>query len=87
MMELTNANLSDFCLYQSSWSQQLKNAMTVNGGELEGATFQDYLMHFCTFGVKFFFALAPPPGYGSGIFGKRMVSIFHALIQKMNENN
>ena len=46
----------------------MKNAMTVNGGELEGATFQDYLMHFCTFGVKFFFALAPPPGYGSGIF-------------------
>ena len=66
MMEMTNANLSDMCLYQSSWSQQLKNAMTVNGGELEGATFQDYLMHFCTFGVKFLFALAPPPGYGSG---------------------
>ena len=23
-------------------------------------------MHFCTFGVKILFALAPPPGYGSG---------------------
>ena len=66
MMELTNSNLSDLCLYQSSWTQQLKNAMTVNGGELEGATFSDYLMHFCTFGLKILFALAPPPGYGSG---------------------
>ena len=37
---MTTANLSDMCLYQSSWSQQLKNAMTVNGGELEGAFLQ-----------------------------------------------
>ena len=40
MMKMTTANLSDMCLYQSSWSQQLKNAMTVNGGELEGAFLQ-----------------------------------------------
>ena len=66
MMEMTNANLSDMCLYQSSWSLQLKNAMTVNGGELDSATLQDYLMHCSTFGLKILFALAPPPGYGSG---------------------
>ena len=66
MLEMTNANLSDMCLYQSSWSQQMKNAMTVNGGELDTATPADYVMHFCTFGLKIMFALAPPPGYGSG---------------------
>ena len=66
MMELTNANLSELSLYQSSWSQQIKNSMTANGGELETATATDYWIHFCTFGLKTIFALAPPPGYGSG---------------------
>ena len=66
MMKLTNDNLSELSLYQSSWSQQIKNSMTANGGDLETATAKDYLIHFCTFGLKTIFALAPPPGYGSG---------------------
>ena len=66
MMEMTNANLSELSLYQSSWTQQIKNSLSANGGDLESATVQDYFMHFCTFGLKIIFALAPPPGYGSG---------------------
>ena len=66
MMALTNANLSDLSLYQSSWTQQIKNSMTANGGDLESATAKDFWIHFCTFGLKAIFALAPPPGYGSG---------------------
>ena len=66
MMEMTSANLSELSLYQSSWTQQIKNSLSANGGDLETATFKDYAMHFCTFGLKIIFALAPPPGYGSG---------------------
>ena len=66
MMEMTNANLSEMSLYQSSWTQQILASMSANGGNLESATVKDYLMHFCTFGLKIMFALAPPPGYGSG---------------------
>ena len=66
MMEMTSANLSEMSLYQSSWTQQILNSLSANGGDLESATVKDYLMHFCTFGLKIMFALAPPPGYGSG---------------------
>ena len=44
----------------------LKDAMLVNGGNLERASFTDYAMHFITFGLKMFFASCPPPGKGGG---------------------
>ena len=66
MMALTNANLSELSLYQSSWSKQLKDAMSVNGGDLEKATFSDFAMHFLTFGLKIIFASCPPPGKAGG---------------------
>ena len=65
MLALTNANLSELSLYQSSWKKQLKDAMLVNGGNLEKATFSDYFMHFLTFGLKIMFASTPPPGKGT----------------------
>ena len=34
MIALTEAQLSELSLYQSSWTKQLKNAMLVNGGKL-----------------------------------------------------
>ena len=66
MMALTNANLSELSLYQSSWSKQLKDAMSVNGGHLENAKFSDFFMHFITFGLKIIFASCPPPGKAGG---------------------
>ena len=35
-----------------SWSEQFRNAMNVNGGDIEGASSLDYFMHFLTFGWK-----------------------------------
>ena len=46
--------------------QQLKDAMNVNGGDVENATTGDYVMHFLTFGFKIVFALIPPAGLGGG---------------------
>lgn len=66
MMDLTNVNLTELSLYQSSWKQQLKNAMSVNGGDLEKATVTDFVMHFLTFGLKVLFASCPPPGKAGG---------------------
>ena len=38
MMEMTNANLSELSLYQSSWSQQIKNRESYKGGSTNCAT-------------------------------------------------
>ena len=35
-----------------TWAQQLKDAMNVNGGDIENASAADYIMHFLTFGFK-----------------------------------
>merc|ERR1712038_1822502 len=49
-----------------TWAQQFKDAMVVNGGDIENATTGDYVMHFLTFGFKLIFAVIPPPGLLGG---------------------
>ena len=66
MMAMTEEQLGDLSIYQSSWSKQLRSAMLVNGGDLESATLSDYLMHALTFVLKVIFASCPPPGKGGG---------------------
>ena len=43
---------SGLSLYQSNWGKQFANAMLVNGGDIEGASKSDYILHFLTFGLK-----------------------------------
>ena len=62
MIALTNKQLEELSLYQTSYIKQIKDAMLINGGNLEHAKFSDYAMHFLTFGLKMFFASCPPPG-------------------------
>ena len=76
MMDLTNVNLNDMKLYSKDWSKQLKNAMCVNGGDLEKATSTDYIMHYITFGLKVIFASCPPPGKAGG-WPAFLVSLFY----------
>ena len=47
-----NANVDGMRVQNETWAQQLKDAMVVNGGDLENATIGDYVMHFLTFGFK-----------------------------------
>merc|ERR1712066_996368 len=49
-----------------TWAQQIKDAMVVNGGDIESASTADYVMHFLTFGFKLIFAIIPPPGLLGG---------------------
>ena len=52
IVDLTNANLDAISVGKSTWGKQIKEAMNVNGGDIEAATTTDYIMHFFTFGWK-----------------------------------
>lgn len=52
MLVMTNANVDDMRVHNETWAQQLKDAMNVNGGNIEDASTGDYVMHFLTFGFK-----------------------------------
>merc|ERR1711936_562410 len=66
MLVLTNTNVDDMRVHNETWAQQLKDAMNVNGGDIENASAADYVMHFLTFGFKIIFALIPPAGMLGG---------------------
>jgi len=66
LLLMTNANVDSMRVHNDTWAQQIKDAMVVNGGDIENATTADYLMHFLTFGFKLIFALIPPPGLFGG---------------------
>jgi len=66
MLLMTNANVDSMKVHHETWAQQLKDAMNVNGGDVENASTGDYIMHFFTFGFKIIFALIPPAGIGGG---------------------
>ena len=52
LMLMTNANVDELRVNNETWAQQFKDAMVVNGGDIENATTGDYVMHFLTFGFK-----------------------------------
>ncbi|CAG2244534.1 NCX [Mytilus edulis] len=58
--DLTNANLDSLRMAYTSWSKQFQDAINVNGGDIENATFLDYILHFFTFGWKVIFSVIPP---------------------------
>ncbi|XP_069953412.1 sodium/calcium exchanger Calx isoform X5 [Cherax quadricarinatus] len=66
MMMMTNANLHSLQVHHETYIGQIKDALNVNGGDLENASGMDYFMHFLTFGWKIIFALVPPPSILGG---------------------
>lgn len=62
----THLKLQKLKLGSQSWAEQFKQAMAVNGGDIENATALDYVMHFLTFGFKVIFAIVPPPSIWGG---------------------
>ena len=52
LVDLTNMNMDALRVDQNSWGDQFRNAMNVNGGDVENASTLDYVMHFFTFGWK-----------------------------------
>ncbi|XP_045122498.1 sodium/calcium exchanger 2-like isoform X10 [Portunus trituberculatus] len=66
MMQMTNANVHALQVHHETYLSQIKDALNVNGGDIENATCMDYILHFLTFGWKIIFALVPPPGILGG---------------------
>ncbi|XP_015920946.1 sodium/calcium exchanger Calx [Parasteatoda tepidariorum] len=63
---MTNVNVDNVRLQSETWGEQFRAALTVNGGDIENATTQDYVLHFLTFGWKAIFAIVPPTGMCGG---------------------
>ncbi|XP_035827905.1 sodium/calcium exchanger 3 [Aplysia californica] len=66
ILNMTKANLDALELHKTTYIQQFIEAMNVNGGDLETASFIDYILHFCTFFWKVLFAFIPPAQYVGG---------------------
>lgn len=66
MMEMTSANLDALAVCRKTWAAQIKDAMNVNGGDLENATTGDYVLHFISFNWKVLFSFIPPPSFLGG---------------------
>jgi len=63
---MSNANVDEMRVHNETWAQQFKDAMVVNGGDIENASTGDYVMHLLTFGFKLMFSIIPPAGMGGG---------------------
>lgn len=66
LMLLTNINIHAIELHRQTWAEQIKTAMTVNGGDLDNATSLTYVLHFFSFFWKVLFAFIPPVAIFSG---------------------
>jgi len=66
MMLMTSANMDAMQVHHETYMGQLKDALNVNGGDIDNASAGDYFMHFFTFGWKVLFALVPPPSVLGG---------------------
>ena len=47
-----NVNVDGLRVEKVTWADQFRNALNVNGGDVENASSMDYLMHVLTFGWK-----------------------------------
>lgn len=66
MMKMTNANIHAMQVHHETYLSQIKDALNVNGGDIENASGMDYVLHFLTFGWKVIFSLVPPCGILGG---------------------
>ena len=66
LVVMSNMNIDALRVETTTYQDQFRNAMNVNGGDIDGATHMDYIMHFLTFGFKIIFALVPPPSIWGG---------------------
>merc|ERR1719446_273742 len=53
---MSNANMDSMRVHNDTWTQQFKDAMIVNGGDVENASMGDYVMHLLNFPFKIIFS-------------------------------
>ncbi|CAF4280135.1 unnamed protein product, partial [Rotaria socialis] len=66
MASLVQVDIDKLSVTKTTWGQQFKDAMTVNGGDLETAKFLHYVGHTFSFFWKILFAFVPPTSIAGG---------------------
>ena len=67
MIAKTHINMTKNQLGKSSWLEQLHSTLNVNGGDVENASYFDYIMHILTFPFKAVFCIIPPAQLKGGV--------------------
>lgn len=75
LADMTTANVDSMQVHHNTYVSQIKDAMNVNGGDIENATTSDYVMHFLTFGWK-----VSSTGYG--LMDRYFISVSHIIIDR-----
>ncbi|CAF4621678.1 unnamed protein product [Rotaria sp. Silwood1] len=66
MASLVQVDMDKLSVTKTSWGQQFRDAMNVNGGDLETAKVGHYIGHALAFFWKVLFALVPPTAIAGG---------------------
>ncbi|CAF0956523.1 unnamed protein product [Adineta ricciae] len=66
MASLVQVDIDKLSVTKTSWGQQFRDAMNVNGGDLETAKFGHYVGHSLSFFWKVLFAFVPPTSIAGG---------------------
>ncbi|CAG5136336.1 unnamed protein product [Candidula unifasciata] len=84
IVNMSKATQEALELPSTTFSQQFVEAMNVNGGDLENATFMSYVLHFLSFFWKFSFAFIPPThicgGWVTFIVSLSVIGLLTAVI-------
>ncbi|CAF3411097.1 unnamed protein product [Rotaria socialis] len=80
MASLVQVDMDKLSVTKTSWGQQFRDAMNVNGGDLETAKFGHYIGHALAFFWKVLFALVPPTAIAGGWLTFFVSLIFIAIL-------
>lgn len=87
-MEINNVvnaalQLAEDAEQDPTYGEQILQAIKVNGGDLENATWKDWILHIFIFPLKFVCCLIPPPSVGGGWICFIMALLVVGLLTKL----
>lgn len=63
VVAITHINIDRLRIGNTTYADQFRDALNVNGGDVDNASTLDYVLHFITVYWKTLFALVPPPNF------------------------
>ncbi|CAF1399080.1 unnamed protein product [Rotaria sordida] len=79
MAPLVQGDIDKLSVTKTTWGQQFREAMNVNGGDIETAKLSHYIGHSLSFFWKVLFAFVPPTSIAGGWF-TFFISLFFIVI-------
>ncbi|CAF3909684.1 unnamed protein product, partial [Rotaria sp. Silwood1] len=84
LASLVQIDLDQLSVTKTTWGQQFREAMNVNGGDIGTATFGSYIGHAISFFWKVLFAFVPPTSMAGGwltfVFSLIFIAILTAIV-------